>query len=84
MEAPNKVHFRTSLLSLVMCLTIHRSFQFICITRKFEAVYFMESPLLEVVQVLEKWFHRPLAISSYCSCALEWWDVRTPGAFSIS
>ena len=47
MEAPNKGHFRTSLLSLVMCLTIHRAFQFICITRKFEAVYFMESPLLE-------------------------------------
>ena len=23
----------------------------------------------------------PLAFSSYCSCALEWWDVRMPGTF---
>ena len=25
--------------------------------------------------------YRPLAFSSYCSCALEWWDVCTPQAF---
>ena len=23
--------------------------------------------------------YRPLAFYSYCSCTLEWWDVRTPG-----
>ena len=26
--------------------------------------------------------YRPLAIYTYCSCALEWWDVRTPGGIS--
>ena len=50
-------------------------------------LYFRRLTILYVqsanVPIQRSTAYRPLvllAIVSYCSCALEWWDVRTPGA----